>query len=60
MGEASPTRGLNVGCLRKEYVDGGMVKFSDICTKEWATNAPADQQAKAPAAAQEEEDDDED
>ena len=27
------------GCLTKEYLDTGAVRFKDTCTKEWAVNS---------------------
>jgi hypothetical protein len=37
-------------CLTKEYLDTGAVRFSDVCTKEWAINS-TDVDKKATAAA---------
>jgi hypothetical protein len=33
-------------CLVKEYLDTGVVRFRDVCTKEWATNS-VDNDAKS-------------
>ena len=34
-------------CLTKTYLENGAVLFQDVCTKESASNQPADEQAQA-------------
>jgi hypothetical protein len=44
--ESAPVTPPTERCLVKEYLDTGMVRFRDVCTKEWAINS-VDNDAKS-------------